>query len=185
MLLQDLRRRTRLCHDELEKSPILMRLANPQKLNDYTDALSAFYGFYFPIEQRYENDHPDLDQFYSPKSQLIQNDLKSFQLEISKIKLCDRLPKLPSSCHWLGLLYTLEGSAHGRKFLWPKIQKALRLQSGNVFFTNQSANLENDWRIFCTNMENYVSDDREKEYVIEGAIGTFQSLKQWFDGFYE
>ena len=182
MLLNDLREQTRPYHQELERQPLLHKLLGPLTNNEFISILKGFYGFYKPLEDKFMAQQlVELQKFFFPKSQLIESDLNKMGYSLQDAQLCTHLPKLEENYHWLGVFYTLEGSCHGRKFLWPKIQKHLQLSQESSFFLERSHDLKEHWKNFCDNMCLQVQGEQEKIALIQGSISTFQSLKAWFD----
>ncbi len=184
MLLEQLREKTSLYHQKIEKNVLLSKLMGPLTLPDYVEVLKKFYGFYMPLETQaipeFLNQNKDFQKFYFPKLSLLKKDLDALAPASDVLKLCPSTPNPTSPFGWLGVLYTLEGSCLGRAMLWPRIQRQLRLDCGGSFFGSASNDLKTRWAAFCKDMTEQVRSEAEAQEVIAGAIATFVSLDEWF-----
>lgn len=190
--LAELRKAIHPYHDRLEQTFLLSKLSHPEISDDFDQncfckILQKFYGFYAPLEEelfpKVIRQYPQLSIFFKPKLGELDHDLGYLcKIESKQIPRCENLPTLSSSHEWLGLFYVLEGSNHGRQYLWPKLAKKLSLhQEASLFFSNASQNLREHWSTFCTKMEEQIQSPEEARELIHGATQTFEKLTEWFE----
>ena len=86
----------------------------------------------------------------------------------------------------LGMLYVLEGSTNGSKFIAMAIRKAYRLEPGpGVAYLDPHGELQKDrWQAFKVDMDSVDFTEAESEAIIEAAKGMFRSLTEISDELY-
>lgn len=114
MISIQLKQETSQLHTEFEKL-LIPPLKNVQSFSDYTRILKLFYGFFSPVEQlidRYVERNPLPDIAERRKSQLILDDLQSFDLAVD-VQPCSNLPEISDTASAFGGMYVLEKSTLG------------------------------------------------------------------------
>ncbi len=87
----------------------------------------------------------------------------------------------------LGMLYVLEGSTNGSKFIAAAIRKAYKLEPGpGVAYLDPHGDLQRDrWQAFKHDMDSVGFTEAESEAIIEAAKGVFKSLTDVSDELYQ
>lgn len=181
MLLDELRERTRACHEKLERGIDLdRRIAN---LDSYRQFLERWYGWYLPWEQMAASQpYPEIVEFMRPrwKTPMLQSDLEV----LSSGKL-ERLPEAgvfvpKSEAEWIGAIYVLEGSTLGGQIISRRIEERLPLSHGRgySFFRSYGERVGSMWNEFRQFAHKTVSSDKS-ETTVAAADRTFSALHRW------
>ena len=80
----------------------------------------------------------------------------------------------------LGMLYVLEGSTNGSKFIARALRKAYQLEQGpGVAYLDPHGELQQDrWQAFKRDMDSVGFTERESEAIIATAKGMFRSITE-------
>lgn len=191
-LLEQLREHTRPAHVALEAQPLLKRLLSSRLTEvEYVRLLQSMLVFYQTVESKLIpataallRQHPVPDYRYLPRAPLLANDCRvlgcaSPGLIHPPIEL--RLEG--SGAYLIGVLYVIEGSTQGGRFIAKHLAQTLGLDenSGASFFNIHQWN--NSWAAF----RSWLSTDLERHYqgdtrsIIEGANMTFSTLHTHLD----
>jgi heme oxygenase len=186
MILTRLREHTRSAHERLEsRACILEQTAN---LGDYKRLVSAFYGFYQPIELSLAavimQELPDFDFDPRRKVRLLENDFSSLCIDVTqfdKCGVCCNLPVLRTAPQALGCLYVLEGSTLGGKIISTYVRDSLGIDAANgaAFFNSYGSNVGVMWSAFGRQLSCYSETHSEDRQILESALATFISLERW------
>jgi len=180
--LNNLRAQTSESHKGLEAIPISKLLVNPNiSLHAYAlylslmhDVVSDFEKHIYPIV---EDQIPDISE--RKKADYILNDLKFIGEEKKKghqfFKNSDFNFTVPFA---MGMLYVLEGSTLGGRFILKNIQESLGLseEKGISYFSGYGNKTGSYWKKFLNNLTDFeASNDTEKE-IIAGADYAFRMI---------
>ncbi|MHC0445488.1 biliverdin-producing heme oxygenase [Flavobacterium sp. 3-218] len=182
--LQDLKTQTADSHKKLEELPVSKSIMSPEmKIEDYTYYLSLMHdvhndteGLIFPF---FSNRLEDLEQ--RRKKHLIEEDLiflnaqktnseKVFQKEITSVPFA------------LGVLYVVEGSTLGGRFILKNVSKFPELsgEQGVSYFNGYGDKTGSFWKSFLSFLADYEQEHNCREEIIEGAIFAFDSIYNHF-----
>ncbi|MDP5202052.1 biliverdin-producing heme oxygenase [Flavobacterium sp. DG2-3] len=182
--LQDLKTQTADSHKKLEELPVSKSIMSPEmKIEDYTYYLSLMHdvhndteGLIFPF---FSNRLEDLEQ--RRKKHLIEEDLiflnaqktnseKVFQKEITSVPFA------------LGVLYVVEGSTLGGRFILKNVSKFPELsgEQGVSYFNGYGDKTGSFWKSFLSFLADYEQEHNCGEEIIEGAIFAFDSIYNHF-----
>lgn len=168
-ILQSLRKATAESHAALEKRPLLKRLMENPTLEEYIEVLKRFRLLHGALNE-------------TKNVALLEQDLAYYQVPFGPAPP----PFIPSKSHagMLGCRYVLEGSAHGRRMLYPLLVKSLGIgpDQGGAFFYNGGEESRKDWEQFCALLRSKIVTDEDHEACIKGAIRTFEHASSIFDG---
>jgi heme oxygenase (biliverdin-IX-beta and delta-forming) len=153
-------------------------------LEDYTQLVESFFGFWAPVEERLSKlatlKDPDLGLQSRLKCSLLRKDLLILGCDPTTVPLCDRLPRLDTFFQGLGCLYVLEGSTLGSQIISRRLQEKLQLNegSGASYFNAYSGSVGVRWMAF----KRFVSASVRPEHadnVVEAARQTFMCFYEW------
>lgn len=167
-----LKEKTDSIHRKLERDLDLMR--DDLTLNDYTEMLKRFYGFYTPLEGRFNFKGRE-------KKHLLISDLNFLGVEdLSQIPLFNSFPSSSDRSFEWGLRYVIEGSTLGGMILSPHFKGKLNLSiKGVSFFSGYGPQTPQRWREFLVELETFGQAQDDLESACEGAVFTFRSLYDW------
>lgn len=192
-LLQQLREQTRVLHQDLEAQPLLQALLSPRLTGaEYIQILQAMLAFYRSLESELVpataallRRHPDTDYRYLPRVPLLVDDCRTLGGATKSGFINPALPlRLDGRTAFLpGVLYVIEGSTQGGKFIARHLSHTLGIgkNSGASFFDNYRR--EHSWTAFRRWFDRdlaYTHQD-DIESVIEGANVTFSAIHAHFD----
>lgn len=183
--LNDLKTQTADSHKKLEELPVSMSIMSPEmKIEDYTYYLGLMHdvhndteGFIFPF---FSNLIDDLEQ--RRKKHLIENDLlflNSNKTNTEKVFQTDGI----SPAFALGILYVVEGSTLGGRFILKNVSKVLQLseEEGVSYFNGYGEKTGSFWKSFLGFLSEYEQEHNCGKEIIEGAVFAFDSIYKHFD----
>ena len=187
MFLQNLRSETATSHLALEQNPFSAALMSEQvTLENYSEYLQKLYGFVSSFE---ENVFPvlkdvDADLDSRKKSELMQSDLKTLRVDISRIPI---VPKEYFKVHFSDVtnsiagLYVLEGSMLGGVMIKKHLAEKLghEVDDCTKYLTGYGAETGKVWKNFLTMLSNQAHDIHQEQAIIKSAKNTFDLLNQW------
>jgi heme oxygenase len=174
-------------HQALEQLPLSSSIASPTvTLADYKNYLLKMLPVVQDLEENLypllEATVPDIGQ--RRKLQLLLQDLS--QLE----EVIPGMPVLPltqtvqnvSIPFAMGILYVMEGSTLGGRFIGNNIQKNLGLtpENGATYFGGYGADTGLMWKHFLQNLDHFQSSHHAGEEIIQGANFAFTSIYNHF-----
>jgi heme oxygenase len=150
----------------------------------YLEILRRFYGYFSPLEQRFEA-FPALlewlpDYTERRKARLLLDDLNSLH-DQAEPRLCRELPGISTDAQAFGCLYVMEGSTLGGKIIYNILKKQLGLDKlvGASFFYGYGPATGEKWKTFGSQMEAFGRETGTDEEIIAAANDTFQKFEQW------
>ena len=182
--LQRVRASTRALHDRLEAR--LPLLSPTLALPEYTRLLSAFHGFYRPLEAQLDpiaSRIASLDWPQRRKTHLLEADLAVLGTAtdaVNALSACSRLPTPSDECGTLGCLYVLEGATLGGQISLRALRETLGIDraSGAAFFSSYGDEVGPRWRRFLACLATLKRAD-EIDTAARVAAQTFQLLESW------
>lgn len=183
--LGDLKTQTSDSHKKLEELPVSMSIMSPNmKIEDYTYYLSLMHdvhndteGLIFPF---FSSLIDDLEQ--RRKKHLIENDLlflNSNKNNSEKVFKTEGI-SIPFA---LGILYVVEGSTLGGRFILKNVSKLPELsgENGVSYFNGYGDKTGSFWKSFLNFLAEYEQENNCGEEIIEGAIFAFDNIYKHFD----
>jgi heme oxygenase len=157
-------------------------------LQQYTDTLTAFLGFFEPLEA--ELVLPlgwptiGIDFSHRQRAHLLQHDLRMLGLAnsvITAIPRCHDLPEMKNSYNGLGCLYVLEGSTLGGQLIARELSRCFNIDetSGASFFLSHGSHTGEMWKEFCASVRTYVNDPIKQQAAVHTAAETFEKFDLW------
>ncbi len=187
MILNKIREKTFVYHDDFTgwANKILTSQADKEH---YKDVLKTFYGFYLPLEQKFESledwKNQDFDMVKRRKTPLLIQDMKSMEMtdeEISQIEMCENLPTINNMPEALGCLYVVEGATLGGQIVSNKLKETLGLtaNTGSAFFNSYKENVRPMWKEFSDFITKYSEENKIEEPIVEASDQTYHKFNEW------
>lgn len=180
--LDNLRSKTSESHKNLEAIPISKLLVNP---NISLHAYSLYLSLMHDVVSDYEKhiyplvENVILDISERKKADLILKDLKYIGEEKKKghafLKNSDQKYSVPFA---LGMLYVLEGSTLGGRFILKNIQENLGLdeENGISYFSGYGNKTGSYWKKFLAYFTEFEAQNNIEEEIIAGADFAFTMI---------
>lgn len=159
-------------------------------LEDYTQLVEKFLGFWAPVEERLSNltslRDPVLALQSRFKCSLLRKDLLILGRDPGAVWQCVKLPRLDTFLQGLGCLYVLEGSTLGSQIISRRLEEKLQLggRSGASFFNAYGGLIGPRWLEF----KRFVSASVKPEHadnVVETARETFMCFYEWLGALHD
>ncbi|MDB5251822.1 MAG: biliverdin-producing heme oxygenase [Flaviaesturariibacter sp.] len=178
-----LKKQTAQPHAQLEALllPHLQAIANA---DDYASILTAFHGFFAPLERAiapWISTGPIPDWHLRRKATLLRDDLAVLHGPMLSLPEAIDLPDISSEASALGALYVMEGSTLGGRAIAQMVRRALPGIPENAlsFFTGYGPATGTMWTSFQLALTSYGdAEDRQTE-MIEAANQTFKTFGTW------
>ena len=152
----------------------------------YVKLLAAFFGFYVPLEECFEQCETGLERVALPlirRASLLERDLRAFDSSPAHAPICDEMPRLITPNQCAGAIYVVEGACLGgqviARALWERL--GIGRDDGAAFFTGDGPGTGARWRQVLAWLEDEArrSPDRQGDEIVEGACLTFAALSAW------
>lgn len=182
--LEQLKNRTSFAHRQLESLPISASILSPDlKIADYAHYLSLMHDVHKSLQDRI---YPLLSNIISDlkerkKTNLIENDLSYLNYKKDNIVPVFNNQEI-SIPFALGILYVVEGSSLGGRFILKNIETIPRLdtQNGVSYFTGYGNKTGSYWKAFLNALTAYETDFNCADEIIEGAVYAFDAIHNHF-----
>jgi heme oxygenase (biliverdin-IX-beta and delta-forming) len=179
-----LREATHSRHQELERSPLLLRAMDSRQ--DYSALLSALYGIYPRLENAIDNTPgmrnvlPDLNQ--RRKAAWLAQDLRFLGESPERVPPCDSLPHVGSTSRALGSMYVMEGATLGGQLLCREASRKLGLEDGDgvQFFSSYGQAVGPMWKEFGRAANSNLGGKALDE-AVGAALAVFECFQNWLD----
>lgn len=181
-ILQRLKSETLAWHQQVEQRVDVMHRL--QTTSDYRGLLTAFYGFYAPLEAQLAKidwKPVGIDWTERSKVHLLERDLHVVGAEAAEIARCEQLPWLADEAHALGCLYVLEGATLGGQYIERQLAQQLHItpESGAAFFHSYGERRGEMWNLFREVLVNFATTAERENAMVRAATDTFQKLDAW------
>ncbi|RED19726.1 heme oxygenase [Flavobacterium cutihirudinis] len=183
--LNDLKTQTADSHKKLEDLPVSASIMSPEmKIEDYTFYLNLMHDVHNDTEALifpfFTNLLEDLEQ--RKKKHLIENDLSFLNAKKSDAEKVFHTEGI-SAAFALGILYVVEGSTLGGRFILKNVSKRPELSGdqGVSYFNGYGDKTGSFWKSFLSFLSEYEQEHNCGDEIIEGAIFAFDSIYKHFD----
>lgn len=185
MILDQLRSRTAAAHASLERR---LRLARAEPtLAHYASYLGAMYGFTAPLELGFRrlpsSLAAELELDLRSKAELIARDLAELAERLGHATSrapCEHLPRNDNPARTLGVLYVLEGSTLGARFLLRHLQP-LNIDGCSSYLQSYGSALGAMWDKMRGALVRYAAAHPEQQAeLLDSAVQTFERVDVWF-----
>ena len=182
VFLNRLRSQTAELHERLEQLPLSLLLTSPQlTLKDYIYYLQMMYAVNIDAEKNiYSMLHKVItDIEVRKKSHYIKEDIAFLNSDMQAITFSFLQPLSECSIAFaLGIMYVLEGSTLGGRFILKNVEKILQLneQKGASYFAGYRSSTSEKWKSFINAMVDYQSKTNNDATIIDGAKHAFNSI---------
>lgn len=147
------------------------------------------YGFSKPLEDAFVELPPELGRELCIerrcKAALLEADLealaaRSGRVRASRTPWCDELPSTSNVSRTLGVLYVLEGSTLGARFLLRHLAP-LGIDDCSTYLKSYGADLKMMWESLRQVLNRHAESYPEQQsQMVEAAQQTFERLDAWF-----
>jgi heme oxygenase len=182
--LDKLKNQTATAHKKLESLPVSASIISPQmKIADYCHYLSLMYDVHYSAQEivfPLLKDHiTDLAE--REKTQLINKDL-SFLHSTKNNTVSVFSNKAINVPFALGILYVIEGSSLGGRFILKNIETipGLDQQHGVSYFTGYGNKTGSYWKTFLNQLTTYQQQNNCQDEIINGAVYAFDTIYNHF-----
>lgn len=182
--LDNLKNKTAAAHKNLEQLSVSASILSPDlQIDDYCHYLALMYEVHkstqehvFPLLSAI---FPDLEE--RKKMHLIENDLDFLNHKITKSAPVFNHQNL-SIPFALGILYVVEGSSLGGRFILKNLESVpvLSNHSGVSYFTGYGHKTGSYWKHFLSVLTNYQQEHNVEDEIIEGAVYAFDRIHNHF-----
>ncbi|AWI25629.1 biliverdin-producing heme oxygenase [Flavobacterium pallidum] len=177
--LHQLRSRTADSHKRLEELPVSTSITSPNITKaSYAHYLQLMGAVIHQTESaifpKLAHAVPDIDNRHKSKSiiadlKFMGYDLKSFPPPFTK--------NIDSEAFALGIMYVVEGSTLGGRFILKNIQQALGFeQEGTQYFSGYGNKTGSSWKHFLDALTSYEAKNGHMEEIIKGADYAFTAI---------
>ncbi len=179
--LENLRNKTSIPHKNLESLPISKSIIDPKiTIEEYGLYLSLMLDVVENLEDKIYpivlNIIPDIEE--RRKAHLLINDLKytSFEKRFNLFSF-QNLEKI-SIPFAIGIIYVLEGSTLGGRFILKNVQENLGFdeEKGATYFAGYGNKSGNLWKKFLLFLTEFEARTNSEEEIIAGAAYTFETI---------
>jgi heme oxygenase len=137
-------------HAALEMEPAFRAVAGHDvTLPDIQRFMSILHHFYQVADQQLLQSPYALAGLYQPRAALLVADIQSFHDRDDGLLAATnfQMPAIQNQAQWLGIVYTIEGSAAGIRYLLRHLQHKFEAELSGclLFFTTISANHDAHW----------------------------------------
>ena len=169
-------------HIKTEKT-LVEKLKSINNLDDYTNILTTFYGYFSPVECEIEKHItntilPDIK--LRKRSSFIISDLHNLNYTMP-LAVAGEIPLINSYLKAAGAMYVLEGSTMGGQHIVQMLTQKAALQERKdamSFFKGYEEQNMLMWQIFKDHLDTNIRE-KDVEEVVESAIETFVLLDKW------
>jgi heme oxygenase len=182
--LNTLKSQTAVAHKRLEHLPVSSSILSPEmKTEDYAYYLKLMYDVHYDVE---ENIFPLLsrnihDLTERKKKHLIEEDLAflNYNKPLPSPVFNTENTTIPFA---LGILYVVEGSSLGGRFILKNIEtiKGLDEGKGVSYFTGYDNKTGSHWKSFLNALTEYQEENNCEDEIIKGAIYAFDCIHDHF-----
>ncbi|PBJ15999.1 biliverdin-producing heme oxygenase [Flavobacterium sp. ACN6] len=183
--LNDLKTKTAASHKKLEELPVSMSIMSPDmKIEEYAKYLNLMHDVHADTE---ENVFPlfsglleDLEK--RRKKQLIEADLSFLNYEVTNSEKVFKTENI-SIPFALGILYVVEGSTLGGRFILKNVSRVPQLSTdkGVSYFNGYGDRTGSFWKSFLNFLAAYEQQHNCGDTIIEGAVFAFDSIYNHFE----
>lgn len=181
IFLNNLRSKTSDSHKKLEALPISKSIVDPEiTVEKYALYLSLMYDVVQNLEEnifpKITNEITDLD--FRKKSQLILEDLKQIGFEkkntFSPFKDASQI----SVSFAMGMMYVVEGSTLGGRFILKNIQESLGFneENGASYFSGYGNKTGSFWKNYLNFLIDFQAKNNSEAEIIAGADYAFTAI---------
>ncbi|HEX8269724.1 MAG TPA: biliverdin-producing heme oxygenase [Flavobacterium sp.] len=179
--LNTLRTQTNDAHKMLESLPVSEEIISKDLvISDYIKYLQLMYSTVKQVETEI---YPLVHEFVSDldlrhKSQLIERDLAALSCGLPQLQHVYDFPQPVSTAFAFGILYVIEGSTLGGRYILKNVEQALHLNfnNGASYFAGYQTATGSRWKSFLSDMTKFENETQNSAEIIAGAEFGFNSI---------
>lgn len=185
MILDQLKTGTAAVHASLERR---LLLAQVPSVSAYWSYLAAMHGFVAPLEAGFRllpaPLQLELELPRREKAELLARDLEALAAKVGpsadRAPWCDALPAHGSVAEALGVLYVLEGSTLGARWLLRQVAP-LGVQECSAYLQSYGDDVGPMWQKMRAFLATYSEGHPDEDAAIQAAaLDTFERIDTWF-----
>lgn len=168
-------------HAALEMEPPFQAVAGHDvTLSDIKRFMLILHHFYLAADQQLLQSPYAFTGLYQPRAALLAADIQSFHGHDDALtEVTDfQMPAIQNQAQWLGIVYTIEGSAAGIRYLSRHLQHKFKTElSGCLsFFTTITANYDTHWPKVLNAFNKTITDPSTLQEATNAAISVFNDM---------
>lgn len=184
--LDRLRAKTAGSHQKLEDQPISKSIMNPTVSKEqYIQYLDLMHNL---VKDAEENIFPQLSEIitdfeHRKKAHLLENDFAFLNFKKENINEKPLSLNTSNSIPFnLGIMYVIEGSSLGGRFILKNIQKALGYNEngGATYFEGYGNRTGSTWKTFLNTMIAFENENNCEAEIIAGADYAYDTIAEYF-----
>ena len=186
MLMALLKDVTRPCHEAVEAR--LGRRRFTESLEAYGRTLRLFYAFHRPLEEAFARipgwAGVGIDPQERRKTPLLAADLRRLGIaeDSTPPPGAGPLPLPGDLAEALGVMYVLEGSTLGGRYIRKQVQAGLGLTPGDgaSYFDSYGDRVGAMWKAFGAAVDAFATTGAVRDAAVRSAVATFTAFDAWF-----
>jgi heme oxygenase len=176
---EELKLRTADAHDKLEALPVSKSIMSPDvSLQDYARYLTLMHPVVADAEQNVTKLLEDVLDDLDSRRKLcsIEDDLRFLGITPTP---ADRIFDVDDQAFALGVMYVVEGSALGGRFILKNLEKSLGLsaEAGASYFAGYGNVTGSMWKRFVEQMSEFEKRTGSGDTIIAGAVHAFSAIE--------
>jgi heme oxygenase len=182
--LHTLKTQTAAAHKRLENLPVSASILAPDvKMEDYVHYLQLMYDVHYDVEENIfpllSNAVGDLNE--RQKKHLIEKDLASLNCSKPVANPVFNIQNITLPFAF-GILYVVEGSSLGGRFILKNIETIAGLDGGKgvSYFTGYGNKTGSHWKSFLNVLTQYEDENNCKDEILKGATFAFNCIHDHF-----
>lgn len=182
--LNDLKSQTADSHKKLEGLSVSMSIMSPDmKIEEYANYLKLMHDVHQDTEETifplFTNLIDDIEQ--RRKKQLIEADLSFLNYDVTTAEKVFKAENF-SVPFALGILYVVEGSTLGGRFILKNVSRVPQLSGdkGVSYFNGYGEKTGFFWKSFLNFLSEYEQENNCGDAIVEGAIFAFDNIYNHF-----
>ena len=182
--LNTLKTKTALSHKQLESLPVSSHILSPNmKMDDYAHYLRLMYDVHYDVE---ENIYTLLSTTIDDLQERAKKNLIAEDLDFLNYNKPNPTPVFDTKnltiAFALGIMYVVEGSSLGGRFILKNLETIQGLHEGKgvSYFTGYGNKTGSYWKTFLNFLTAYEEEYQCGDEIIEGAIFAFDAIHNHF-----
>ena len=183
--LENLKNKTSIPHKNLESLPISKSIIDPNvTVEAYGLYLSLMHDVVYNLEDKI---YPKVSEIFPDlnarrKMSLLENDLKCTPIEKKEQFFPFGNTEKVSVPFAMGMVYVIEGSTLGGRYILKNIQENLGFdeENGASYFAGYGSKTGSSWKTFLQYLTDFERQTNSEDEIIAGAAYAFEAIHKHF-----